>query len=71
MEIKGKRFTAEVPKALKNIEHQKSSASVSSGGSAPFMTSMLSSEGRACVSSETPGLDLMHIKSCARAQENL
>lgn len=71
MEMKGMRFRAEVPKALKNIDHQKSSASVRSGGSAPFMTSMLSSEGQACVSSETPGLSLMHIKSCARAQEKL
>lgn len=52
MEMKGKRFKAEVPKALKNIDHQKSSVSVSSGGSAPFMTSMLSSEGQACISSE-------------------
>lgn len=37
MEIKGKHFRVEVPKALKNMEHQKSSASASSGGSAPFV----------------------------------
>lgn len=71
MEIKGKHFRAEVPKALKNIEHQKCSASVSSGGSGPFMTGMLSSEGQACISSETRRLNLMHIKSSAGTQENL
>lgn len=71
MEIKGKHFRAEVPKALKNIEHQKSSVSVSSGRSAPSMTSMASSEDQACVSSEIPGLNLMHIKSCTTVQENL
>lgn len=71
MEIKGKHFRAEVPKALKNTEHQKSSASVSSGGSALSMASMPSSEGQACASCSGPGLSLMHIKSCARVQENL
>lgn len=68
MEIKGKHFRAEVPKAFKNMEHQKSSASASSGGSAPFMASI---KGQAWVSCETPGLSLMHVKSCARVQKNL
>lgn len=46
MEIKGKHFRAEVPKALKNMEHQKSSASANSGGSAPFMAGTQSSAGQ-------------------------